>query len=56
MFDLIIQILHFLHQHNKVIKTLQQFNRAIIIIKIFFADKKSFIISSSNIHFDLKNK
>ena len=40
----------------KSLKTVQQFNRAIIIIKTFFDDKNIFITSSINIPFDLSTK
>ena len=52
MHDAIRKILYSLYKHNKITKNLLQLNRAIIIMKIFFDDKKLLIISSKNIPFD----
>ena len=56
MHDAIRKILYSSYKHNKITKNLLQLNRAIIIMKIFFDDKKLLIISSKNIPFDLPAK
>ena len=56
MHDAIRKTLYSSYKHNKITKNLLQLNRAIIIMKIFFDDKKLLIISSKNIPFDLPAK